>query len=240
MKEFRGGGMNDEYGMSGMAKEYAKSGKMPKQLLEYFKKKNKEKEYAMGGAYKEYQGSGRASSSDYSDYRMFKEEGQPIQYFVKGDGGFESAGGGSDLRRRLGDEGYAQVLSQFGIQPELSAQGELLGITASPEAYSAATDEFARELAGFRREEDSRGVVKSKYDEDFLNYLAEDQAGSVSNLASMRGMSDIDDAMRRQLAQDLFEKEGLPGIGRPDKALAYRDYAKRVLGMGTGGAQGGR
>ena len=237
MKEFRGGGMNDEYGMSGMAREYQDSGKMPKKLLRYFERKNKDKEYGMGGAYRDYQGGGAV---DPSEYRLFKEEGQPIQYFVRGEEGFEPAGGGADLRRRLGDEGYANVLSRFGIQPELSAQGELLGITASPEAYGAATDEFARELAGFRREEDSRGVVKSKYDEDFLNFLAEDQAGSVSNLASMRGMSDIDDAMRRQLAQDLFEKEGLPGIGRPDKALAYRDYAKRVLGMGTGGAQGGR
>jgi len=225
MKEFRGGGMNNEYG---------DGGRMPKQLLEYFKRKNKE--YAMGGAYEEYQGGGAV---DPSEYRLFKEEGQPIQYFVRGDEGFEPAGGGSDLRRRLGDEGYANVLSRFGIQPELSAEGELLGIKASPEAYSAATDEFARELAGFRKEEDSRGMVRSRYDEDFLNYLAEDLGGSVSNLASMRGMSDIDDATRRQLAQDLFEKEGLPGLGRPDKALAYREYAKRVLGLGQRGPEGG-
>ena len=51
MKEFRGGGMNNEY---------AGGGRMPKQLLEYFKRKNKE--YAMGGAYREYQDSGKTLS----------------------------------------------------------------------------------------------------------------------------------------------------------------------------------
>ena len=231
--------MNDEYGMGGMAKEYAKSGKMPKQLLEYFKRKNKEKEYAMGGAYKEYQGSGQASSSDYSKYRMFKEEGQPLQYFVKGDDGFESAGGGGDLRRRLGDEGYAQVLSQFGIQPKLSDKGELLEVVASPEAYSSATDAFARELAGFRRGEDMMGAPDFKYDEAFLDYLAEGGAGGMSEYAAMRGFDSPDQAQKRILAEEMFEKEGLPGLGRPDKALAYREFAKQVLGLGRQGQDQG-
>lgn len=51
MKEFRGGGMNNEYGGGG---------RMPKQLLEYFKRKRRE--YAMGGAYREYQDSGKTLS----------------------------------------------------------------------------------------------------------------------------------------------------------------------------------
>ncbi len=122
--------MNDEYGMGGMAKEYAKSGKMPKQLLEYFKRKNKEKEYAMGGAYKEYQGSGRASSSDYSDYRVFKEEGQPAQYFVRTDDGFSPAGTFRDLRAQLGDEGAANVISQFGLKQRCPTLVSLLATQA--------------------------------------------------------------------------------------------------------------
>lgn len=224
MKEFRGGGMNNEY---------AGGGRMPKQLLEYFKRKNKE--YAMGGAYREYQDSGQASSSDYSRYRMFKEEGQPIQYFVKGDGGFESAGGGDELRRRLGDEGYAQVLSQFGIQPELSEKGELLSIKASPEAYSSATDAFARELAGFRTGKGRLDEPDTQYDEAFLDYLADEGTGGFSEYAAMRGFDSPDQAQKRILAEEMFEAEGLPGVGRPDKALAYRDFAKRVLGLGQGG-----
>ena len=52
---YRAGGMN-EYEMSGMMREYAKSGKMPKALLEYFSKKKKEAERGM--RVPEYQGSG--------------------------------------------------------------------------------------------------------------------------------------------------------------------------------------
>ncbi len=66
MKEFRGGGMNNEYAGSGRM--------MPKKLVDYFNRKA-----AMGMKTPTYQGSGQASSSDYSDYRVFKEEGMPAQ-----------------------------------------------------------------------------------------------------------------------------------------------------------------
>jgi len=48
---YRAGGMNDEYRQGGM-NEYAKSGKMPPQLLEYFKEKGKAR-------IKKYQSSGQ-------------------------------------------------------------------------------------------------------------------------------------------------------------------------------------
>tara|TARA_R100001510_G_C7654174_1_gene212794 strand:+ start:3521 stop:4045 length:525 start_codon:yes stop_codon:yes gene_type:complete len=54
---YRAGGMNDEYGQGGM-NEYKKSGKMPPQLLEYFKKKGKAK-------IKEYQSSGKYADDSF-------------------------------------------------------------------------------------------------------------------------------------------------------------------------------
>ena len=235
--------MNDEYGMSGMAREYAKSGKMPKQLLEYFKRKNKEKEYAMGGAYREYNGSGRASSPDYSDYRVFKEEGQAPQYFVKTDDGFSPAGTFSDLRAQLGDEGAANVISQFGLKPNFSDTGEYLSYTGTGEEFGRASDAFARELAGVRRARPESGhpTAQGYYDsgvefsDDFLDFAYAENPDKIAMRASMRGMeglpSDID--TQRSLARDLMQRTK----GEP---LDYRAFARQVLGPGTGGAQGGR
>ena len=240
--------MNDKYGMSGMAREYEASGKMPKKLVRYFERKNKEKEYAMGGAYREYQGSGfappaMASSSDYSDYRVFKEKGQPAQYFVMTDDGFSPAGTFSDLRAQLGDEGAANVISQFGLQPQFSDTGEYLSYRGTGEEFGRASDAFARELAGVRRARPERGhqTAQGYYDsglefsDDFLDFMYAENPDKMAQRASMKGMEGLptDISMQRSLARDLMQRaEGEP--------LDYRAFARQVLGLGTGGAQGGR
>jgi len=114
-----------------------------------------------------------------------------------------------------------------------------LSFKASPDAYSPATDEFAREHAGFRIGEDMMGAPDSKYDEAFLDYLADEGTGGFSEYAAMRGFDSPDQAQKRILAEQMFEAEGLPGVGRPDKAIAYRDFAKRALGLGQKGQGGG-
>jgi|TARA_R100000030_G_scaffold17903_2_gene12205 hypothetical protein len=238
MKEFRGGGMNDEYGMSGMAREYQRSGKMPKKLVEYFERKNKEKEYAMGGAYKEYQGSGRASSSDYSDYRVFKEEGQPAQYFVRTDDGFAPAGTFRDLRAQLGDEGAANVISQFGLKPKMSDAGEFISYSGTGEEFGRASDAFARELAGRKEILREGDMPRTEYGDDFLDFVY----GQQSDFKNFGGFDDIlgvtdlptDPASQRMLAKRYMD------LQKGGEGVSYRDFARQVLGMGTGGGQGGR
>jgi hypothetical protein len=242
MKEFRGGGMNDEYGMSGMAREYAKSGKMPKQLLEYFKRKNKEKEYAMGGAYREYQGSGRASSSDYSDYRVFKEEGQAPQYFVKTDDGFSPAGTFSDLRAQLGDEGAANVISQFGLKPNFSDTGEYLSYTGTGEEFGRASDAFARELAGRKEILKEGDMPRTEYGDDFLDFMFS-RMSDTKNFGRKPVHGGVrpedlptDIGAQRMMAKRFLDKASgsLGGEG-----VDYRDFAREVLGLGQGGQGGG-
>lgn len=223
-----------------MNNEYAGGGRMPKQLLEYFKRKNKE--YAMGGAYREYQDSGRASSADYSDYRVFKEEGKPAQYFVKSDEGFAPAGTFSELRAQLGDEGAANVISQFGLKPNFSDTGEYISYSGTGEEFGRATEDFARELAGVRRAGPERGHPTAQpyydsgveFDDDFLDFMYAADPDKMARSASMRGMEGLptDISSQRSLARDVMQRTK----GEP---IAYLNYARNVLGLGRQGQDQG-
>jgi hypothetical protein len=120
---YRAGGMNDEYGQGGM-NEYQKSGKMPPQLLEYFKEKGRAK-------IKEYQNSGKYA--DDSRVQQMYDDASAI-----GMGLLNMFGGEGDLRER-----YEQ-----GFQTEMQADQERQrsGQAGGIDAAGAAVGSFFKEL----------------------------------------------------------------------------------------------
>ena len=120
---YRAGGMNDEYGQGGM-NEYKKSGKMPPQLLEYFKKKGEDK-------MKEYQNSGKYA--DDSRLQQMYDDASAI-----GMGLLNLLGGDGDLRERY-EQGFHREM-QSDLARQRSGQAGMI------DASTLAAKEFLKEL----------------------------------------------------------------------------------------------
>ena len=120
---YRAGGMNDEYGQGGM-NEYAKSGKMPPQLLEYFKEKGKAK-------IKEYQNSGKYA--DDSRVQQMYDDASAI-----GMGLLNMMGGDGNLRDRY-DQGFQQEMQSDQARQR---SGQAGGIDAAGAAVGSFFDEL--------------------------------------------------------------------------------------------------
>ncbi len=120
---YRAGGMNDEYGQGGM-NEYKKSGKMPPQLLEYFKKKGEDK-------MKEYQDGGRFA--DDSRIQQIYDDASAI-----GMGLLSLLSGEGDLRERY-ELGYGRE-AQADLARQRSGQAGMI------DASALAAKEFLKEL----------------------------------------------------------------------------------------------
>tara|TARA_A100001391_G_scaffold186594_1_gene155884 strand:+ start:240 stop:761 length:522 start_codon:yes stop_codon:yes gene_type:complete len=113
---YRAGGMNDEYGHGGMH-EYAKSGKMPPQLLEYFKKKGKE-------AQKKYQDSGYNPGILQRAYDEASQIGMGLLEMMKGRDGYVTD---DFMRGYAAEEASDAARSQSGQAGGIDATGEAVG-----------------------------------------------------------------------------------------------------------------
>ncbi len=81
-------------------------------------------------------------------------------------------------------------------------------------------------------------MPRTQYGDDFLDFVY----GQQSDFKNFGGFDDIlgvtdlptDPASQRMLAKRYMD------LQKGGEGVSYRDFARQVLGMGTGGGQGGR
>lgn len=107
-----------DFGGSGRYNEYKESGRMPEELLEYFKRKAR---YGM-----KFQDSGQWSG-DISNIRVLQSPEGENTFLMKGDKGYETIGGQKDLFNLVGDQAAQSYLGSLGWEPVTDAQGKRTG-----------------------------------------------------------------------------------------------------------------
>lgn len=173
-----------EYGQGGRYQEYGKGGAMPKQLLEYFKKKQGNS-YADGG---EFTGDGRPFEPGQA-YVISGYENRPdaegmvsgrerLYVAVPGEGGTRTM----DLREAMKEFGYSnpvEMLKAMGIETERSGEGFIVPGAEQDDYRRRLMMALGQEGEGYRELQDRLGIGRVDYERsrDLPNLLAQPRTG---------------------------------------------------------------
>ena len=131
------------------------------------------------------------------------------------------------------------MISQFGLKPNFSDTGEYLSYTGTGEEFGRASDAFARELAGRKEILREGDMPRTEYGDEFLDFMFS-RMSDTENFgpkASQGGVrpEDLptDIGTQRMMARNFANRM------RGGEGVAYRDFARQVLGLGQGGQGGG-
>lgn len=161
----------NEYGQGGRYQEYGNGGAMPKQLLEYFKRKQGNS-YANGG---EFTGDGRPFEPGQA-YVISGYENRPdaegmvsgrerLYVAVPGEDGARTL----DLREAMKEFGYSnpvEMLKAMGVATERSGEGFVVPGAEEDEYRRRLMMALAQEGEGYRELQDRLGIGRVDYERE--------------------------------------------------------------------------
>ena len=194
-----------DFGGSGRYNEYKESGRMPEELLEYFKRKAR---YGM-----KFQDSGRYG--DTSNLRVLQSPEGKNQFFVKTDGGYDPI---DNPREAFGDKAYDTWLGEIGMSVERDPKtGRVVSMSEADDNAARARrgqmDPFAYQSKMFREEyfpefgENEKAMAARYYEENQGDPSAMDAlkgmptGAEYDQLRAEQLLSKMDPATRRRTQQ---------------------------------------
>lgn len=215
-------------------------GQMPKELLEYFERKQAKK--AMYGAKLAAQGmrvlkeggqfyneSGKNGSDDpptiddLANIRLL--QGEPgvaasNLFFLKGgDGQYSSIGDMRALRQQLGEDRYGEYLAGLGMDVKRDAQGNITGFQQldplAPDPYRVASREFRDEAFSDRKMREALGldIIESSGNSEAIQRSIEKSRSDVPEYQAAAVYGDMMPTTKRVKETEYLLKKLLGGQG---------------------------
>lgn len=232
-----------DFGGSGRYNEYKESGRMPEELLEYFKRKAR---YGM-----KFQDSGQWSG-DISNIRVLQSPEGENTFFMKGDKGYETIGGAKDLHNLIGGDNMQSYMGSLGWEPTTDDSGKRTGYTVGKDfmkeshgvsdfrkfnPYTKASNAFVEEFFGANKMNDG-----STYYSNINNPLVEGMQRSWFNELDPMLQQDLGGEVRKLNDPEFDELRRAGQAFRSHDPASQRRIAQRYMMdqlLGSGERQGG-